>query len=313
MNRRDFLRFAGKAGGAAAIASSPLLNSCKGGPVAPDDPIPPKPVPVNLQFDIYNHTQGLQASFSESNILSNSDYLLRVPDLISRYGIRNVDPNRIAVRNDNFWTPAATYSRLGSTKLKVPDKDTNFDIFLFNNGGGIWLYDWLDALAERWPANERKNMYRRNFFSFYRRDYDGLTGEERVWGGAVLPETGEYGVFDQLNSTLKPNWAPFTYGVFNRKPNDTSGDSIYGYGSGYGHEYWKEAHSYVVVNPTRLTTIPQQVAGGIAAVIESLLGWENVGDSDTYRPIQTNGVLNQAGKDFITFMFVTDPTAKNIV
>ena len=32
----------------------------------------------------------------------------------------------------------------------------------------------------------------------------------------------------------------------------------------------------------------------------------------TYEPIQSNGVLNQVGKDFFAYMFVRDPGARNI-
>lgn len=302
MNRRNFLGLAGRVGAGAAMASLPLVN-CSKSPAGPDDT--PKSVPVTLQFDIYNHTQGRLGSFTKSNVMSGTSYSLTSSSLISDFGIRNVDPSRLALRRDNLGSRVA-YSRLGTVTYEVPGKDTNFDIFLFNNAGAIFLYDWHDALNERW-GSDGSLMYSSRQFRFYRKDFDGMVGEERVWGGELLPETSNYGVFDQLNNLLAPSWATFVYGHFERLPTGTSGHSSYGFGSGYGREYWKSTHEYVVVNPTLLTTIPRQVAGGFAAIIETLIGWENIGDEPSYTRIQDNGVLNQVGKDYITYLFARNP------
>lgn len=307
-NRRDFLRSIGKAGAGIALASLPLLDSCKGGGSTTPEP-PPSPVPVNLQFKIYNHTQGLRGSFSKSGVQSGTALSLGASTLAAEHGIADVDTTRIAIRGENFGS-LGVYKRADFATLIVPRIDTNYDIFLFNDAGAGYLYDWQDDLSARW--NNWGMMYNRYPLGFYRKDLDGQTGEERIWGGEILPETGSYGVFDQLNNALKPDWAPFRYGFFDQRPTGTAGDSSYGFGLGYGREYWKSSHDFVVVNPNLLTTVPQQVAGGMAAVIESLIGWEDVTGVRTYVPIQTNGVLHQIGKDYFAFLFVRDPFTKNI-
>jgi hypothetical protein len=78
-------------------------------------------------------------------------------------------------------------------------------------------------------------------------------------------------------------------------------------------EFWSIAHDFIVVNPHRLTTVARQVAGGFAAALESLMGWNNLGGYVTYQPIQSDGVLNQVGKDLFAYMFVRDPGARNIL
>ena len=76
--RRGFLKAAGKAGTAIALASLPLANSCKGGD--PSGPEPLDPIPVNLEFKVYNHTQGLKASFTKDQIMSGTKLALNIAD-----------------------------------------------------------------------------------------------------------------------------------------------------------------------------------------------------------------------------------------
>lgn len=64
--------------------------------------------------------------------------------------------------------------------------------------------------------------------------------------------------------------------------------------------------------PAEAHDCPLRSAVSLAAVLESLVGWNNLGDQVTYVPIQSNGVLNQVGKDFFAYMFVRDPGARNI-
>ncbi len=298
MDRRTFLEraFIGGAGVSLAL----LSERCKTGPTSPDDPDLPS-VPVNLRFEVYNHTQGLIASFSRNGVQSGTNLTLSAADIASEFGISHVVTNKLALRRAKFGG-LIRYAQDGRATISVPREDMSYSIFLFNDAAGA-LYDWYDT------TKTRGIMYDDNELAFYRKDYDGVTGEERVWGGESLPETGGFGVFDQINAALQPAWASFKYGHFERRPTGATGDSSYGFGNAGGREFWKSSHDYVVVNPILLATIPQQVAGGIAAVIESLMGWENLGGGTTYALIQDNGVLNQAGKDFIAFMFVRDSAA----
>jgi len=257
-----------------------------------------------LQFDVYNHTQGPVANFVKDNVTSGTNLSLSVANLIANYGISNVDAMRIALRQDNFGT-FVKYSNTGMLDFTVPDKSTNYDIFLFNNSGSS-LYDWMEA--QRWPV---KLLDGPNLFTVYRKDFEGQTGEERVWGGQFLPEIGDYGVFDQLNNPLSPPWASFRYGGFNRKPDGTSGEFSYGFGNSNGHEAWPTYDS-ITVNSRRVPDLPGQIARGMAMVLERIVGWNELGGQETYKTIQSGGVFHQPGKDLTAYFFVSSPFAVNV-
>jgi len=302
LNRRSFIR--GSAITGAALAASTFLAGCKGA----TEPENITPVPVDLQFDVYNHTQGFLTSFTKTGIMSGTKLTLYPSTIVYEHGLQHVDNSRIALRQDNFGS-LIQYARGGGAQLEVPRANKSYDIFLFNDSA-VEFYNWKDDLSARW--NNWAMMYTKNHLTFFRADRDDITGEERVWGGELLPEIGDYGVFDQINNALKPVWAPFRYGLLDRRPDLTNGDCSYGFGAANGSEFWSTAHMFVVVNPGLLTTVAQQVAGGFAAILESLMGWNNLGNYVTYQPIQSNGVLNQVGKDFFAYMFVRDPGARNI-
>jgi len=311
LGRRKFLELAGKGGVGAALASAslatiPFLSSCKG-----ETPTGPSPTsrPVTLQFDVYNHTQGPVANFVKDNVMSSTNLSLSVASLIADYGISNVDAVRIALRKDNFGT-FVKYSNTGMLDFTVPDKSTNYDIFLFNNSGMMGsLYDWMES--QRWPVKLLESPNLPNLFTVYRKDFDGQTGEERVWGGQFLPEIGDYGVFDQLNNVLSPPWASFRYGGFNRKPDGTSGEFGYGFGNSYGHEA-SPAYYSITVNSQRVPDLPGQVARGMAMVLERIVGWNELGGQETYKTIQSGGVLHQLGKDITAYFFVSSPLTVNV-
>jgi len=304
MDRRGFLRAAGKAGTGIALGSLPLINSCKGNGIMTPEP-PPKPVPVNLDFKVYNHTQGLQAQFSQNNAMSGSTLTFSVSDIASRYGIRNVDPVRIVIRKANFGA-YVDYSNQGTAKLGVPRENASFDIFLFN-AAGSQLYAWGDA--QRWVLR----LVASTSPVVYRQDEGGRTGEERVWGGEFLPETGNLGVFDQYNELLHPAWANFSYGNFERIPDRGSGTFSYGFADCNGAD---SLMGYVgpptarriglEIDPIIVPRIKDQVALGLGLVLEQIAGQvPDIGDQRTYKSLgATEGVLSQVGKDEIAYLFV---------
>ncbi|TFH65757.1 MAG: hypothetical protein E4G90_05740 [Gemmatimonadales bacterium] len=301
MNRRNFLGLAGKIG--AAVASLPLINSCKGS-TTPEPP-PPPPVPVNLEFKVYNHTQGLKANFSKSQVMSGTMVVLNIADLLSQYAISGVDNRRIALRGDNFGT-LIQYSKEGSANLTVPRQDTVYNIFLFNSGPND-LYVWLDGLAcVGWTQD-----FKSSIIPVYRKDLDGQTGEERVWGGEPVPEIGgNRGVFDQINQVLKPEWAQFRYGYFDRITQE--GIINYGFGNSQGQPFWGMGEN-VQVNTQLVQTIPDQIGTGLGAIFQRTTGWLSFpAQSDAPSRIQTNGVLHQAGKDVLAYLFVRSPYAVNV-
>jgi hypothetical protein len=305
MNRRTFLEQAGKVGAGAIMASIPVINSCKD--KGPNQPEPP--VPITLDFKVYNHTQGLQTEFSEKNVVSGTKRNLSVSDIISKYGVKNVDEKRIALRKANFGS-LIQYSNTGLVEFEVPNQNTYYDVFLLDAAASA-LYEWMEtanyySLRLQYPST----------FTAFRRDLDSQTGEERVWGGEFIPEIGNYGVFDQYNELLHPNWANFTYGSFNRKPDGTSGTFSYGFGNCGGEEYSVGIYSDkegVVINPNKVSNIAGQVSRGLGVVLELILGQytSGIGGQEAYETISSNGNLTPLGKSLIAYLFVSSSLARN--
>lgn len=291
MNRRRFLSLAGRgaAGGslaAAALGSLPFLGSCDSSSDKQEGE------PVTLSFQVYNHTQGHLADFTKGPIASGSNVYLSVTEIVNENAILNVDPARIALRTQSGLVG---YSYEGGLNFKAPSQDKSYEIFLLNSAGTP-LYQWSDA--QRWPIK----VMGPHFNIVFRKDFDDQVGEERVWGGELLPETLSFGVFDQFNSVLMPPWAPYNFGGFDRQPNATSGGFSYGFGNSNGHDYWPYPPT---VNANRVPDVAGQVGRGLAVVLERVVGWESIGGQPTDLTIQTGGVLHQAGKDLIAFCYVT--------
>jgi len=115
LSRREFLELGALGIGALA------LGQCKDNPAMPEPP-----VPVTLNFEVYNHTQGYRTSFSKT-VMSGEQVIIRVSEL----KVDDVDPQRIAVREDGFGS-LVKFSNTGEASLAAPKKSTNYDVILFN-------------------------------------------------------------------------------------------------------------------------------------------------------------------------------------
>lgn len=312
MRRRRFLEAAGKAGAGALLGSIPLLNGCKSstGPDLPDEP-ELDPVPVDLAFTVYNHTQGLRGSFVKENVMSGTTLEIAVSDLIAQFGINDVDDMSIIFRRlDRAAASARSFDGIG--RLTVPRESTAYNIFLLNIDG-----------KELYAANEAYAMPKRLHFSrqidIYRIDFDGRTGEERIFGGAYIPEIGGHGIVDQFNQALNLDVMPFSYGSITRKPlpNDGSGSFGYGFGECYGRDSTAAIPlpppgypiDWVGINTRVANTIQWQVGAGLGSMLEEIMS-----GGFTYLPgieqraqyvIQSDGLLNQKGKDFIAYLYIS--------
>jgi len=188
--------------------------------------------------------------------------------------------------------------------LTVPRQNTIYNIFLFNSGPND-LYQWFEELP--YTSGFATSMGTGKV-SIHRQDFDGQTGEERVWGGEAVPEIGGYpGVFDQINQALQPSWASFAYGHYERG----GGRYTYGFGNSFSWPYWSSEYS-TTINTNYFHTVPEQIAVGLGAIFEKAMGWGSLENSNCHLKIQTNGVLHDAGKDVWAFMFVRAAKAKNV-
>ena len=207
IGRRSFLETAGKIGAGAVLGSIPLLNSCKSSPTGPDEP-PEPAVPVDLEFTIYNHTRGPRGNFRRTGVLSGTTVELSVPDLISEFGITDVYVGAICIRESVSKIRVASSRNGMGAEFLAPRQDTSYEVFLFNVGGQeLYMTGGTAGMPLQFGSTPRA----------FRID-NGRGGEEHVWGGAFVPEIGDFGVFDQINRALKPEWAPWSYGHIERKP-----------------------------------------------------------------------------------------------
>jgi len=116
LSRREFLELGALGIGALA------LGQCK----ASSPTMPEPPVPVTLNFEVYNHTQGYRTSFSKT-VMSGEQVIIRVGEL----KVDDVDPQRIAVREDGFGR-LVRFSNTGEASFAAPKQSTNYDVILFN-------------------------------------------------------------------------------------------------------------------------------------------------------------------------------------
>ena len=186
----------------------------------------------------------------------------------------------------------------------MPRQNTAYSIFLFNSGP-IDLYQWFEEQrATGWDST-----FRRSLIKVYRQDFDGQTGQEKVWGGEPVPEIGgNPGVFDQMNQALKPEWVPYRYGYFER---GTSEDLGYGFGNSFGDLCWNN-QTNTTINAQRVQAIPEQIGIGLGSIFQRLMGWYGESKVEAASRIQTDGVLHQAGKDVLAFMYVRSLKARNV-
>jgi hypothetical protein len=272
MRRRDFLERAARTAGIISIGSIPIINSaCK-----KDSPTGPEPpVPVTLQFDVYNHTLGYRTSFTR-NTTSGQSVIISVGDL----GVLGVDPQRVAVRKDNFGS-LVDYSGTGQCAFTAPKQNTSYDIILFNASNNA-PYQWMDDFNSHLYKDKRD-------YIVYRKDFDSQTGPEDVWAN----------VFDQLNSALDVGFV--RWGSISRQ---TSGDFSYGFGNSNGNAGWHEGR-WITINNLEGNVLVMTMVG-LEEAFENICQVDNIGGHSSLMTIQTGGVFNPVGKDLFDYIFAKD-------
>jgi len=260
-----------------------------------NDTTPPPPIDVTISLDAYNSTKGLQKSLEARTVKAGSTIDIPITEL----GVTGVDTKYVAVYSEDFKTKIA-FDTDSSATFTAPQSNAKYHIILFNKLGTNFIgqqasYDWVkDA---RLQNNKRSHKV-------YRKDFDGQTMEERVWGGANLPEIGgKKGVFDQLKASLNVGYT--TWGSIDRQPNATSGDFSYGAGDSIGAD-GQHLGTRITVNAKKLKYIMSMVAVGLAEAFENLLNVDNIGGNPSSISIQYQAVLTQNGKDLFVFAYIKD-------
>jgi hypothetical protein len=189
-----------------------------------NDTTPPPPIDVTISLDAYNSTKGFQKNLTARTVKAGSTIDIPITDL----GVTGVDAKYVAVYSEDFKTKISFDSDSSAT-FTAPQSNSKYHIILFNKLGTNFLgqqasYDWVQNSSLQ---NSKRNH------KVYRKDFDGQTMEERVWGGEALPEIGgKKGVFDQLKASLNVGYT--TWGSIDRQPTATSGDFSYGAGDSIG-------------------------------------------------------------------------------
>jgi len=259
---------------------------CKGGSTTPE---PPKPVSVTLNFEVYNHTQGLKSNFSRT-AMSDSTITIKVSEL----NVGGVDDQRIAIRENGFGK-LVKFSNTGEAGFDVPEQNTSYDVILFNklgtdHFGNQASYSWMDDMSATLYLGKKN-------YAVYRKDRDGVTGPESAWQS----------VFDQLNSALDLGWVK--WGYINRQPSGTSGDFSYGYGIcliGGSRVDGLHGGSFILVDEKWASDPIAPTALGLSEAFENICGVDNIGGYPSSMTIQFQGVLNQVGKDLLSYVFAKD-------
>ena len=264
---------------------------CKGNTTGPEVPEPP--VPVTLNFDIYNHMTGYIKNHSTINAMSGDPFTIRMSDL----GVSGVDEQRLALYTEGFRSNQG-FSNTGELTLTAPKQSTNYHIVLFNMIPRL-NYNWMDS-----PINSKLYKNKRDYV-VYRKDYDG---QPKKWNYNFDQEKPWRVAFNQHNQALDRGW--IKWGSFTRKPapNDEQGDFSYGYGYCYGH-MGIHAGSRVLVDADILTvygafllvaneeifenaTCEDDIGGGAGS-------WEKMVDN-------TTGNLNNVGEHLLAYAFAKD-------
>lgn len=262
-----------------------------------DDTTTPEPVDVTVSLDAYNHTKGFKKNLEARTVKSGST--IDIP--ITSTGVTGVDTKYVAVYSEDFKTKIA-FDSDGSATFTAPQGNIKYHIILFD-ALGTNIYG--DQVSYDWIQNSRLHSGKRNHV-VYRRDFDGQTMEERVWGGEALPELGgKRGAFDQLDEDLRTSYN-VVWGHVDRQPTATTGDFSYGAGDSIGAD-GLHAGSYITVNAKKLHySIMSMVATGLAEAFESLIGVDDIGGRTTRSTIQSQGVANENCKRLILFAYIKD-------
>jgi len=260
-----------------------------------NDTTPPPPIDVTISLDAYNSTKGFQKNLTARTVKAGSTIDIPITDL----GVTGVDTKYVAVYSEDFKTKIA-FDTDSSATFTAPQSNVKYHIILFDKLGTNFVgqqasYDWVLSSSLQ---NGKRNH------KVYRKDFDGQTGPEKVWGGEYIPLIKANGVFDQLKASLNVGYT--VWGSIDRQPNSTSGDFSYGFGNSHGADGY-HAGSWITVNPVNLDHDTQRmVAIGLEEAFENLISVDDIGGHSSSVNIQYHGVLTQNGKDLFVFAYIKD-------
>jgi hypothetical protein len=240
-----------------------ISSRCKS-PSSPEPPAPPPPVQVTLQFDVYNPIQGERGSFTKT-AMSGDNIIIKVSEL----GVDDVDPQRIAIKEDNFGK-LVKFSNTGEASFIAPRQDMYYDIVLFDAYEGV-NYNWMDE-------KNSKLYLGKHSYVVYRKDYDGQAGPDLGW---------------------------IQWGYIDRRPNAGSGDFSYGYGYCYGY-MGLHGGEWVRIEQSLTGTGPLTIA--TAEIFENITCTQNIGGGagSWQIIIAQGGILNEVGKRLFAYVFAKE-------
>lgn len=261
----------------------------------------PSETEVTLTFDVNKSFSGYQKELASRTVKSGSS--VDIP--ISELGIAEIDPKYVAVYSEDF-KKTISFDSDGSATFTAPSSNAKYHIMVFdslgvNRAGDQVLYDWINGLLYKSKRNH----------VVFRKDYDGQTMPERVWGGEALPEIGgKNGVFDQINEALTVNYngVRVRWGSVDRQPTATTGDASYGAGDSEGADGYHYG-DYITVNAKKLRyDMKMMLSVGLEEAFELLIRVDNIGGYASRTTITDyyTHCLNDDGKKLLLFAYIKD-------
>lgn len=240
--------------------------------------------PVELTFDVYNHTQGRLKTYIRRT-MPFSEIKLRVED----FGVGGVDPDRIVVRERRLGRLRAAANG-GVAVFTAPESDMSYSVYLANASAGAdyRVVDyWVGPLQGVLRVGRRARLGRE--------DRNGYSGPESVIWAAV----------DQLNDALSYPWAD--YGRLERVEPEGKADIFLGYGhcrDALGWHSW----TWAGINPVHCRTEKVMLATFLEEIFELVTGTSDIGRRDTAEVITDpgSGRLNDVGRDLLAYVYVKD-------
>ena len=254
--------------------------------------------PVTLSFDVYNHMNGYETSFSR-NASSGDSVVIKISDL----EVSGVDEYRIAIRGSDF-SELIVFDQSGEATFTAPEEDTKFNIILFNTIPGL-DYEMMDR--------QNSHLYNATrHYTVYRKDFDGCP---KKWEHGFGQEKPWRITFEKCSAALDRGWVK--WGSFQRKPapNDDQGDFSYGYSECKGYWGWHSGSS-ITLNACSLSDLKSFLTIGLAEIFENVTSVDNNGidgSGGSYDVMtDANGNLNEIGENLLVYVFAKDPTPVSI-
>lgn len=270
---------------------------CKKSPSGPDSP-----VPLNINIEIYNHTQG-QRGAANMNVTSGDSIQadISIPGqvkldnlsdaaegIIVSLSAADTELQRMVVRENKTgrWLTYTTNSSTGV--FPVRKEAETYTIYLMNANPNYYKIDYC-------VLKDGGRLEYAPHAKWKRQDRDGFTGPAGPINDTI----------SQLNAALNP--FGIRYGSFTEVSSNADFGVGYGYCSGYAGIH-SSTLNWAGVNPDNSPTYQRRLQVLTTEIFELATLTAKLYDGIVTAPLITNpdGTLNQTGIDLLCYIWVKD-------